>query len=214
MVSTAGITVCIPSIPPRGALFDRALTSVHTALTELHKIGVPGDISVEIDHWRDGAAKVRDRAMAWARTEWVAFLDDDDEMDPNHLVALWTAAQETKADYLWSRFRVCLQIGANVELRDGPSPLGRGTFEQWNDEQPAQTTVTTMVRTELAKSVGGFRGHEPFSKGDTINGQRAGEDWLFTLACRAAGGKFHHVPQVTWTWHHHDKNTSGLPDRW
>lgn len=210
---SSGITVCIPSIPPRGALFDRALASVQIALAKLHKIDVYGDVSVAVDHTRQGAAVTRDLAMSWARTKWVAFLDDDDEMDPGHLVALWTAAQETGVDYLWSRFRLGLQIGANIEFRDGPSPLGRGTFEQWNDEQPAQTTVTTMVRTELAKSVGGFSGQYALP-GDQIDGQRAGEDWLFTLACRAAGGKFHHVPEVTWTWHHHDKNTSGLPDRW
>jgi hypothetical protein len=109
---------------------------------------------------------------------------------------------------VWSRFRIGFPGG---RFQDGPAPLGPGTFDQWNDIQPAQTTVTTLVRRELALDVGGFA--QP-DDADSVDGQRAGEDWLFTLACRAAGGVFRHVPKVTWTWHHHESNTSGLPDRW
>ena len=232
----AGITVCVPSIPPREDLRKRALQSIGEAARNVPR-GVPVYTQLALDTERDGAAVTRQRALSEVTTEWVAFLDDDDMMDPWHLRELYEAAQESGADYLWSRFRIGLPGG---RTRPGPSPLGAGTFEQWNDAQPAQTTVTTFVRTQLALDVGGFVGKHDWGTIDTpcgptqeckncgahfdnvpcgdpngtIDGQRAGEDWLFTLACRAAGGEFLHVPKVTWTWNHHVSNTSGLPNRW
>lgn len=204
---TPGITVCIPTIPPRSEMYARAVVSVHRAAAIMPP-GVPVQVCAVVDVDKNGAAVTRQRAMELAHTKWVAFLDDDDEMDPWHLRELWLAAYDFQADYLWSRFRIGFP---DDTCREGPEPLGAGTFEQWNDDQPAQTTVTTLVRRELALDVGGFM--QP-DGADGINGQRAGEDWLFTLACRAAGGVFRHVPKVTWTWNHHASNTSGLPDRW
>jgi glycosyltransferase involved in cell wall biosynthesis len=208
-----GITVVIPSIPPRKALLERALRSV------VDQTMPAASVSIAVDLDREGAAKTRQRALDAVQTRWVAFLDDDDELLPNHLAALFTATEDG-AQYLWSRFRIgypgTTYKGGGVgytDFIDGPAPLGAGTFEQWNDEQPAQTTITTLVRTELARDVGGFT---PAADGGEIDGQRAGEDWDFTLRCRAAAGLsgMRHVPEVTWTWHHHGANTSGLPDRW
>jgi hypothetical protein len=76
---------------------------------------------------------------------------------------------------------------------------------------PHQTTVTTLVRTELAQSVG-FR--EFPEDGSLIEGQRRGEDHRFLVGCVDAGAKVLHVPQRTWIWNHWGGNTSGLPGRW
>lgn len=209
-----GVTVVIPTIPPRRALLERALRSV------LAQTLPAAAVSVAVDLNREGAAKTRQRALDAVQTEWAAFLDDDDELLPNHLAVLVLAARSgPHVSYLWSRFRTAIpnqdrhgRQDGGFRFRDGPDPLGAGTFEQWNDEQPAQTTITTMVRTELARDVGGFA---PPGDGE-VDGQRAGEDWDFTLRCRAAAGLsgMRHVPVVTWIWHHHGANTSGLPDRW
>jgi hypothetical protein len=212
--------VCIPTIPPRRDKLTRALHSV------LHQTHPASAVVIAQDVEKRGAAFTRHRALVGARTEWVAFLDDDDELDPMHLAVLLAAAEEHGADYVWSRFRIGYpysQPGAlgqvrlkdGITFRDGPAPLGAGTFDQWNDDQPAQTTITTLVRRSLALDVGGFMPYAARVKGEPeIDGQRAGEDWDFTLRCRAAGAVFRHAPEVTWTWHHHESNTSGLPDRW
>lgn len=205
-----GITVCVPSIPPRFEMLGRALVSIAAAARNVYP-GVPVQVEVAHDFDRRGAAATRQAALERVTTKWVTFLDDDDTMDPWHLRELYKAAHTHNADYLWSRFRIGFPGG---RTQPGPAPLGAGTFEQWNDDQPAQTTVTTFVRTELALDVGGFTVAQDLQADHTIDGQRAGEDWLFTLACRAAGGVFRHVPKVTWTWHHHASNTSGLPSRW
>lgn len=228
------VTVCIPTIPPRRDKLTRALHSV------LHQTHPASAVVIAQDVEKRGAAFTRHRALVGARTEWVAFLDDDDEIDSNHLAVLLNTAEEHGADYVWSRFRIGYpysQPGAlgqvrlkdGITFRDGPAPLGAGTFDQWNDDQPAQTTITTLVRRSLALDVGGFvpnpypdtETEHPHAIGEpcgddcvTIDGQRAGEDWDFTLRCRAAGAVFRHAPEVTWTWHHHESNTSGLPDRW
>lgn len=229
-----GITVVIPSIPPRKQLLERALRSV------LAQTMPAAAVSVAVDTERRGAAATRQQALDAVQTRWVAFLDDDDELLPNHLAELFRAAKQTGAEYLWSRYRVAYPATKSGNPALGPAvmyarpegdpyPLGAGTFQQWNDAQPAQTTVTTLVRTELAREVGGFdmpawtnacKEHtlcaDPSLCRNEIDGQRAGEDWDFTLRCRAAAGlsAMHHVPVVTWTWHHHGANTSGLPDRW
>ncbi len=210
------VTVCIPTIPPRREKLMRALRSV---LAQTHPAAA---IVIAQDVDKYGAAVTRHRALVGARTTWVAFLDDDDEMDPNHLATLLACAEEHGADYVWSRFRIGIPIssvgwqggnfGPATAFRDGPAPLGAGTFDQWNDAQPAQTTITTLVRRSVALDVGGFLPTPLLD--DEIDGQRAGEDWDFTLRCRAAGAVFRHAPAVTWTWHHHESNTSGLPDRW
>lgn len=212
-----GITVVIPTIPPRAALLRRALDSV------LAQTMPAAAVSIAVDLYREGAAKTRQRALDSVQTEWAAFLDDDDELLPHHLATLFTSAANTGTQYLWSRYRVAYPSGEQVMFarpEGDPYPLGRGTFEQWNDNQPAQTTITTLVRTELARDVGGFCPTPSVDResyvADTIGGQRAGEDWDFTLRCRAVAGLsgMCHVPEVTWTWHHHGANTSGLPDRW
>lgn len=218
MTLRPGITVVIPSIPPRRAMLRRAIDSV------LEQTMPAAALSVVVDSERLGAAVTRQRALDAVTTRWVAFLDDDDEMRPRHLEALYSAAVEHDALYLWSRFQTAIPTVTGIPLehagfvyRDGPAPLGAGTFEQWNPEQPAQTTITTLVDTDLARAVGGFtpRANTPMGSGE-IGGQRAGEDWDFTLRCVAMAGPrlFRHVPEVTWTWHHHARNTSGLPDRW
>lgn len=194
------ITVVIPSIPPRAKLLRRAVHSV--TLQSLQ----PAAVIVELDHGHTGAAETRHRALSKVDTRYVAFLDDDDVLDPHHLETLRACMDEFGADYTWSRFRIRYPNGT---FADGPAPLGAGTFAQWVDASPAQTTITTLVRTELAQTVGGFAAWA--DDGREINGEKFGEDFDFTLRCRAAGAVFRHAPVVTWSWYHHGYGTPGTP---
>lgn len=207
---THQITVVIPTIPPRAAMLRRALRSV------MRQTLAPAAIVVEIDNDHTGAAATRHRGLRKVTTEWTAFLDDDDVLDGDHLQTLRESAAQHQADYVWSRFRIGYPDGRSVA---GPKPLGPGTFAQWDDAKPSQTTITTLVRTELAVKVGGFDTWR--DDGREINGERFGEDFDFTLRMRAAGAVFRHAPAVTWTWMHHGRgipgrsgNTSGNPMRW
>lgn len=192
-----GITVAIATIPPRVGLLQRAVASV---LSQTHPAA---GLAVAIDYAKQGAPATRQRALDMVDTQWVAFLDDDDEFMPPHLETLWNAAQAYQADYVYSWFETIPQ-GCD------PFPIGH-YLQPWSNTEPRQTTITTMVRTELAKQVGFAKFEE---SGELVDGQRWGEDWAFTLGCMDAGAKIHHVVAKTWYWNHTSGNTSGRPDRW
>ena len=175
--------MCIPSIPPRQGMLARAVASV------LAQTVPAAALSVAVDLGRQGAAMTRQRALDAARTEWTAFLDDDDELLPQHLERLLSCAEQTGADYLYSWFDV---VG-------GTDPFPQHFGQPFDPAHPVATTITVLVRTELAQAVG-FTRSEPW-----------GEDHQFTLGCVAAGGRVVHLPERTWRWHHHGGNLSGLP---
>lgn len=207
------ITVVIPTIPPRVDMLARAIQSVldQTLFTTMRYncAGRPRlRVESPVDHDHEGAARTRQRGLERVATEWVAFLDDDDEFMPQHLERLLVHALFTGADYVYSWFMIKDPSGAErPDLDPFPGQLGR----PFDPARPVQTTVTTLVRTELAQSVG-IRPSE--TAPPTPDGHRAGEDWQFTLDCLAAGGRIEHLPERTWWWWHHGHNTSGLPDRW
>lgn len=191
------VTAVIPTIPPRADLLCKAVASAAPQVDA---------ISIAVDSEHQGAPATRTRALRAAQTEWVAFLDDDDEWLSWHVERLLATARESGADYVFSYFTI-RAYGGN--LRDDLDPLGN-FGRVFDPVTPHQTTITTLVRTELAQSVG-FR--EP-PEGLFIEGQRHGEDFQFTLDCVAAGAKIVHLPERTWIWNHHGANTSGRPDRW
>jgi hypothetical protein len=200
-----GVTVVIPSIPIRQAWLQRALDSVAAqTLSEFMDVNTV----VSVDRERGGAAKCRQRGLSEVETEWVAFLDDDDEFMPGHLELLLANALAFKADFVYSWFMIKDAAGREQPTWD-PFPANFG--KPWDLKNPVQTTITTLVRTELAQSVG----FDTVPDGETgADGHRRGEDFRFTLGCQAAGGKISHLPERTWWWHHHGNNTSGIPDRW
>lgn len=186
------ITVAIPTITPRtlpGGLFDAAVNSVRT-----QTLLPTGGISVSLDVDRAGAAVTRQRALDGVRTEWVAFLDDDDFFYAHHLETLSILAHDTDADYVYSWF-------------DGNNPFPMHRGRQFDVNNPHHTTMTVMVKTALAKEAG-FRNHPD------ENDVWPGEDWNFTLRCAALGAKFAGTAEITWHYRVHGKNTSGLPTRW
>jgi hypothetical protein len=200
------ITVCVPTIPPRRDHLLRAIQSVSTQTLPARTLSIAQDT----EHL--GAGVTRQRALDAVRTEWVAFLDDDDAFMPNHLEILYGAAMDTNADYVYSYYMV--RDGANQDRPD-VDPLGH-LGRPFDVTDPHQTTVTTLVRTELAQAA---RFTAP--EADEVGGQVYGEDFQFTVNCCQLGARVHHVPRRTWWWYHHGMgapgvqgNTSGRGDRW
>jgi hypothetical protein len=184
------VTVVIPTIPPRA---DTLLPlAVSSALRQSH---LPAAISIAVDRDHDGAWATRQRALDPVITPWVAFLDDDDEFYPQHLERLLGCAHKMVADYVfsyWDTSRSWDVLGHFGKVFD-PS-------------NPHHTTMTVLCRTELAQAVG----FTPPAEGDIAGG----EDWRFELGCVAAGARIVHLPEQSWYWRHHDRNTSGQPENW
>jgi hypothetical protein len=189
-----GVSVVTPWHAQRKAngMLERAATSVRAQTVPVEHV-----LAEDIHHL--GAAITRAHGLALVETEWTAFLDSDDELDPDHIEQLLACATDTGADYVYPWFRV----------KGGTDPFPMFFRQPWDDDHPHQTTITILVRTGLAQHVG-FHNPPP---GSTIHGQRGGEDWHFTLGCLAAGARIVHHPARTWTWWHHSANTSGMPGR-
>lgn len=186
------ITVVTPTIPPRREMLKRALDSV---IAQTYPAAA---ISTAVDLYRDGAPKTRQRALDAVRTEWTALLDDDDQMLPHHLATLSAWAKETDADYVYAWY---YPVGFDVD----PLPhFGK----EFDPAHPTQTTITILVRTELAKEIG-FRDRRQGAKVS-----RHGEDFQFTVDCLEAGAKISHVPERTWIWNYSRRNTQGLSWLW
>ena len=191
-----GITVVIPTIPPRRTLLHRAIDSV------LDQTLPATTISVPIDNRKQGAAVNRDRGLRTVTTEYVAFLDDDDFFKPNHLEALMDTMVSEDADYVFSWY----------EMNGGMDPRPNDFGMPWDNDNPRQTTITTLIKTELAQNVGFIDPNDgPLDSPDRLY---AGEDWFMTKGCWEAGAKVVHRPEKTWYWSHWGGNTSGLGKNW
>ena len=212
---TDDITVVTPSIPTRGLQLRWALESVKQQSLQ------PAEVIVEMDEHHTGAGATRQRGLHKVKTKWVAFLDDDDCFGYDHLKLLLAHALETEADYAYSWFWTIpgrmppLAPDAPVPDKCDVFPASHFT-DPWDPADPRQTTITTLVKTQLAQAVGFIT---PISA-DDVNGQRAGEDWDFTLGCNQLG-KISHLAYRTWYYRHWGfgmkgipGNTSGMGDRW
>jgi len=181
----------VPSIPPRRALLERAVKSI---LGQSHPVD---QISIAIDHIKAGAGPTRNRAKNAIETSWTCFLDDDDEVMPNHVQHLLYVADATGADVVAPWFQV---IGGQ-----DPFPALRGL--EWNADTPHSFPITCLVRTELAQSI-------DFDDPMDESAGAAGEDFHWWAALGRAGAKVVTIPEATWIWHHDSHNTAGLPSRW
>lgn len=208
------ISVITPAHPnrARNGKLARALGSVAEQTLQ------PDAIHVAMDLDGVGAPATRDRALRSARTEWVAFLDSDDVFLPRHLELLMAHAQKTGADFVYSWFKILQEFpdGTSRVLEEDPIfPLGH-YLNQFDPSDPIETTITTLVRTELAQQVG----FQALDRGEV----NTGEDRRFTLECLAAGANIQHLVRKTWLWSHHflgrnpdgsmrPGNTSGMPTK-
>jgi glycosyltransferase involved in cell wall biosynthesis len=185
------ITLVIPTIPPRAELLARALASVHAQSYP------PAEVITMVDLQREGAAATRNRALDLVTTEYCAFLDDDDELYPDHLRRLARFARLNGADLVYPYFDADVDELNTFGLPFDPVLLRQANF----------IPVTVLARTQALKDVGGFQQH-PDRNGDPC------EDWGLWLALLDAGATLAHLPARTWRWHNGGPTTRGKSDRW
>lgn len=207
--------VAIPSIPPRSNQLLRAIQSV---MAQTHQVD---GLSISLDLRKEGAAPTRNRAAQQLNTEWLAFLDDDDELYQNHIEALLRAAEESDADlvYPWFDLKVNGRVNNNSDPLAVPddtgrlvNPFGQPFTPQLRDYLVTRANfipVTYIVKRELFLDVGGF----PVPGGPEWDHTEC-EDWGFLIKLARAGANIQHLAQRTWVWHHWGHNTSGRSDRW
>ena len=193
------VTVCIPTIPVRGTLLTRAVQSVVAQSRPAAAISIAADLD------RQGAGPTRTRAIEAATTDWVALLDDDDELYPQHLERLCAHAVETGADLVFPWFDT-QPAGGDPFIDEQGRPTHEG--RPWDPAAPHMFPVTVLARRDLLLTVGGF------GPPQDPDGWCSGEDWHTWLELAAVGATIVHLPERTWVWHHDSANTSGMPNRW
>lgn len=186
-----GVTVAIPTIPPRNGLLLRALASV-SAQTVL-----PDAVAIAVDYNHDGVWVTRKRAIEMAQTRYVAFLDDDDEFLPHHIERLLNCMEEHQADLVYSCFE---------SVPPGWTELGICGPAFDPERPPATVTITVLIDRQLASTV---------KLGPPDPGWRnALDDQLLLQGALALGAKVVHLPEVTWRYHMDGRHTSGQPHLW
>ncbi len=174
------IAVITPTIPSRRELLEECKVSIKLQKWSgevLHAIGE--------DHSGIGAAAMRNKIVRDLDPsyEWIAFVDDDDKILPNHLDVL--AAVSSDADVVYSE---CNEEGF-IKTWDTRE------FDYKAVKSSNYIPVTVLMRRSMFEKVGGFK-TQPYP----------GEDqWLF-LRAYEAGCRFVYVPQVTWTYRKHPQH--------
>lgn len=213
-MSPPTVAVVIPAHPARATngLLRQAVESVWAQTL------LPDELIIEVDSQRTGAPATRQRALSKVTADWVAFLDSDDMFLPRHLELCLRHAADEDADFVYPWFKILQQHADGRETiipwdgtkGDGVFPPGH-YLNEFDPDNPVETTITVLCRTDLAKQVG----FQALDRGQV----NTGEDRYFTLGCLAAGARIKHLRRFTWVWRHHwldaDRmgNTSGHPTK-
>jgi glycosyltransferase involved in cell wall biosynthesis len=174
-------------------MLERAVQSAQAQMLK------PARILVHVDKDGAGAAANRNAALDAVETEWVAWLDDDDALYPQHLKQCARAARLNNADVVYPGYDA---IGGDDPVNCFGIPFDGQLLERRNF-----IPVTVLARTEAVRTAGGFQPH-PDEHGDPC------EDWGLWLAMHRLGANFYHLPQRTWRWNLAGGSTRGRPDRW
>ena len=181
------VTVVMGALPGREKLREVALQSVL-----MQSIG-PVPVRMQRDVNGLGCGAMKNLGLEHVTTTWTAFLDDDDWYRSDHLAALLWASPG--ADLVYSRPII-------VEGEHRPKVV-----EAWPDIPFDAARLRAgnyipcgyMVRTDLARAVGGFPERTP---------EVPYSDWGFLLRLLDADAAFSYVPDLTWAFRRWSGNTS------
>lgn len=207
------VAVCIPTILGREDLLDRAVTSVNAQRRK------PDQLLVEADPERTGAWATRNRLLARVQADVIAWLDDDDTLRPQHLMACMRVMEQSswRPDLVYPRPRMVGGPDPTAVTHQGRFPVSPWGL-RWSSEHAAHlrergsfVPMTHLVRTDLVRGIGGFR------PGYTLpDGRYRGEDedYLIRLLdgdpeTGQPGAIIEHLDAVTWNWHVHSRHTAG-----
>jgi glycosyltransferase involved in cell wall biosynthesis len=208
------VAVVIPTIPGREAFLTRARQSV------LHQERRADQIVVERDSERTGARATRNRALARVRTDVIAWLDDDDWLNPSHLKICMRVLEQSpfKPDLVYPRPVMVGGMDPTAVTHQGVFPTHPWglRFTQEHAEHIRQVgsfiPMTHLVRTAAVRAIGGFRPGSVLPDG-RYRGED--EDYLIRLLDRAEEqgrrlqDTFEHVDRRTWYWQVHQQSTAG-----
>lgn len=172
----ATVTVITPSLPGRVQLLEQCAASV-AAQT------IPVVHLVRVDTDSVGPSVLRSELLDEATTDLVAFVDDDDLIDPDHCEILADALERSGAELAWSYHRT-----EGLGAPRTPRPRGdRATVEQLRTGRNC-IPVTVLARRSAVLDAGGFQPMDRY------------EDYALWLRMLDLGHRFTLVRRETWTY--------------
>lgn len=162
---------------------------------------------VVIRHYPElSVAEARNALAREATTEWLCFLDADDELEPGYIAAMQTAYLEGAITKDWSPL-----LAPAIRYVRPPRHLStsaaaipnRGGWPRVNE-----CVIGTLVRAGCFQEVGGFRVHA-----DDGTELSSIEDYDLWLRCFDAGAQIVHVPDAVYraTVSGHSRNADQSP---
>lgn len=199
------VAVVIPTIDGRERMLARAISTVSAQRRK------PDQIIVERDTDRTGAAATRNRALARVETDVIAWLDDDDLLEPNHLMAnMRVLTRDPGVGLVYPRPRMVGGTDPTAVTYQGRFPVSPWglrwcpEFEKHLRVRGSFIPMTHLVRTELVRAAGGF------PEGSVLeSGRYRGEDEAYLIALLDRGAVFEHLDAPTWKWVVHNRQTAG-----
>lgn len=204
----ATVSTLTATIPGREEFLAKALESIENQTRQ------PENVVIEMDAFRTGAARTRNRALTRVDTDYVAILDDDDTLLPHHLETLMGFAEEQPQ---WDVIYPTPQIEG---MRDPTAVVVNGKWYlpwglEWTEDHRQHMIwkgsfipVTCLIKTKAIREIGGFP--EPGASDYKIS---TCEDWLMFRRLALKNYKFKHVNVKTWVWRKGDHHTGGQGDR-
>lgn len=201
MPGIADVTIITATIPTRKDLLARAVASVQAQTLQ------PAAHLIMEDTEKIGGAATLDKLLQKVKTKYVAVLDDDDELLPRHIEAIYTSITESDADLVYPWFRYQTQGNAGH--------LESYFAVAWSNDDVHQVPITWIAKTLTIKRAGGFsEGYEENSMNLDATGNRIGYDFLLIQRLVAHDRIIRHHPEVTWIYHDDRQSTLGMPSRW
>jgi len=200
-IEVADVTVCTATIPTRVELLERAIRSVTNQTLKVQ------EHSIKLDLDKLGQPAVLDQIIQEAKTKYVAILDDDDELLPNHIELLYKKIIETDADLVFPHFKYSniSDAGHLEKFRGLP----------WDNNNPHQVPVTWIAKRQAILDVGGFSGDFDVLSYEVDNeGNRIGNDFNLIKKLAKANKHITNISEITWIYHVGHPSTLGMPIRW
>ena len=175
------LTLLTPSMPGRANLLGQMLISVaeQTVQPYQHLIRVKGGTpSVQ------GLVEQRNALLGMAETEWIAWVDDDDLLLPNHIETLMAHLDGADLVYTWPK---------------GPQPFDKWDVTDWSqkrlvDELTFSNGIPSCVAMRVEAVIAA--GEWSLPQGALIRF----EDHLMLYRLASLGFKFRCVPEETWVY--------------
>lgn len=128
------------------------LDVAHRAIESVRAQTYPCELITVYDHNQEGAGVMRNRALAQCETDFIAFLDADDTIDPSFAAVCMKALSDYAAlDNPIPRYVYTDWIGIDNVVHQPPPPS-----RAWVWGEQGVHLVTTVLPTNRVRAIGGF----------------------------------------------------------